>query len=592
MLGIWLTDRGKQPAMKYRLTASVATSLCLLAAVPGCLEEHARPKLDLGVAPQRNPLGASAAFRDTIGAYAYFEGLTPMRVRGYGIVVGLGTNGSRDCPRNVYNRLVQRLYKRHAFSSTTVGVKSITPERLIHDLDTAVVIVEGEIPPAAVRGQSFDIAVAALPGTETKSLRGGHLFTTELEVYRSVTSTVAIMGRALARARGPVFFNPFADETSATATTPLEGTILGGGTVMHDRRIRLVMTEPSYRRVNQIQIRINAHFPGPGRTADAVSPSFIRLRVPPEYAQDTVHFLGLIRHLFLSRDPKFEAPRGQALEEEIKSPTAPHAQIALALEGLGQSALPVLERLYAAPQDWVSFHAAAAGLRLYDHLAVDAMTKHAEDQNCTFRFQAIHALAQAKSMGGAAIVLRRILNDVDPRAQTAAYEGLVARGDPTIQTTTVGDGNFVLDWIPTESGNFVYVKRSGSRRIALFGRDIACRPPIFYRSPDGSIMIDAKENDEKLTLLRRVVATGALSPPIPGPLELPALIQLLGNEAAVGYDKKVTGLGLDYTAISRLLYRLSLDRSINANFILEQPNVAELFGPPSRASRPESESES
>lgn len=552
--------------------------------------EEDRQKLDLGVDPSLGPLANSAAYRDTIGAYTYYQGLRPMRVRGYGLVVGLGKNGSRDCPRNVYERLVQSLHKQHRFSSTVVGVKSITPEQLINDIDTAVVIVQGEIPPGAVKGERFDVTVMALPGTQTRSLRGGRLYTAELMVYRPISQTVSISGRALARAAGPVFLNPFSGKASATRSNRLEATILGGGAALDDRRIRLVLVTPSYQRARQIQDRINARFPSVYKVADAVSPSFIRLKVPSEYGRDAAHFLALVRALFLSRDPRFDALRARALAEEIIQPTAPHARIALAFEGLGRAGLPVLDRLYGHAADAVSFHAAVGGLRLDDHIACDAMAMHAHNPDSPFRFQAIRGLADARSMAGAAIALRKLLNDEDPRVQIAAYEALIKRRDPIIQSTRIASDNFTLDRIATQKGNnFVYVKRSGSRRVALFGRDLVCTPPLFYRAPDGSVTINARSADETLTVLRVVVSSGASSSPVPAPLELPPLIQLLGGEAEVGLDGEVLGLGLDYGAVVRALYYLCHDRSINADFILEQPNVAEMFGPIAAPGRPESE---
>ena len=86
-----------------------------------------------------------------------------------------------------------------------------------------------------------------------------------------------------------------------------------------------------------------------------------------------------------------------------------------------------------------------------------------------------------------------------------------------------------------------------------------------------------------------MVATGSVSPPIPGPLELPALIALLGRDAGVGLTDEVIGLGLDYGAIVKVLNRLCADGTINARFMLEQPNAAEIFGPSRPAGRPESE---
>ena len=92
-----------------------------------------------------------------------------------------------------------------------------------------------------------------------------------------------------------------------------------------------------------------------------------------------------------------------------------------------------------------------------------------------------------------------------------------------------------------------------------------------------------------MTILRTVVATGNVSPSIPASLRLPSLIQLMGRRAGVDLKENVTGLGLDYGAVAHAVYRLCKDNTINANFMLEQPNLAELFGPTPETGRPESE---
>ncbi len=563
----------------------------LLVVLGGCsTQQHEnKAKIEVGVAQTANPLANSAAHRDTIGSLTYYDGMGPMRVRGYGLVVGLGKNGSSDCPKPIYDRLIQSLYKHHHFSSSVVGVKNITPEQLIADPDTAVVLVQGEIPPAAAEGTRFDVGVSALPGTQTKSLRGGRLFTADLEMYREVSPTASISGQVLAMAAGPVFLNPFAEGDAATKSSPLEGIVVGGGLVSKDRRIRLVLTQPSYPRARQIQDRINSQFSGSVKVADAVSPSFIQLEVPAEYHDDTGHFLSLVRSLYLTRDPAFEATRASALAEEIVNPTAPHAQIAYCFEGLGRAALPKLNELYTHGKDYVSFHAAVAGVRLGDYVACDCLAVHATKTDGEYRYQAIRALGEATGVGAAAVTLRRLLHDSDPRVQIAAYEALVKRRDPAIESLPIAEDNFVLDHIPGATSNFVYVKRSGSRRIALFGRDLECSPPVLYRAPDGSVTINAAGGDGELTILRSVVARGSVSPPITATRELPPLIRLLGNEAGVNTGGGVTGLGLDYGAVVRALYYLCQDHAVNAKFILEQPNAAELFGPAQLAGRPESE---
>lgn len=562
----------------------------LLVVLSGCIWLREDPsKLDLGVDPVMGALANSAAYRDTVGSLTYYEGLRPMRVRGYGLVVGLGKNGSKNCPRRIYRRLVESIYKQHRFSSNAVGVKNITPERLVNDLDTAVVVVEGDIPPAWLAGDKFEVVVTAVPGTETKSLRGGRLYTADLHVFRSISDTVAITGKVLARAAGPLFVNPFSHANAATASNPLQAMVLGGGRVIVDRRVRLVLLEPSYQRAQQMQDRINAHFPAAARVADAVSPSFIKLAIPEEYRGDTAHFLALVRALFLSHDPRFEAVRAQMLGKEMLSPDAPHALIAQAFEGLGRVSLPMLDDLYQHANDDVSFHAAAAGLRLGDHVAGDIMAAHARDKNCRHRFRATRALSEALGMAGAGQTLRQLLYDDDPRIQIAAYEALLKRQDSIIRSTTVGGDNFTLDLVPVEGPSFIYAKRTGQRRIALFGDQLHCNTPVFYRALDGSVTITAYEGDENLTVLRTALASGANSGPISAPREVAALIRLLGEDADVTPDGEVLGVGVDYAGIVNALHQLCGDRSIDARFVLEQPGVGELFGPPQPSGRPESE---
>jgi len=573
-------------------TLLMASSTVLLTACNGLQfvwERAGRDKVDLGVQPVDVTGANSAARKHTIGAIAYYQGVRPTRVRGYGLVVGLGGHGSRDCPRHIYDSLVRKMYKQHSFSAAEVGVKTSSPEQLINSKDSAVVAVEALIPRGAVAGARFDVAVKALPGTQTTSLRGGRLFPMDLEVYRDIPERGSITGRILARAAGPIFSNPFSNATSATHTNAREGIILGGGIATQDRDVRLVLVQPSYQLARRTENRINARFPGAHKVADALSPSFIKIVIPPEARQDPGHFLSLIRALYLSRDPRFEARVVLKLAKEITHPKADHAAISLCFEGLGNAGLAQLQKLCTHPKDYVSFHAAVAAVRLGDHLACDVLATHAKNPYGPFRFQAIRALAYAREVGAAGLALRDLLNDPDSRVQIAAYEGLIQRGDSWVDSRQIGQRNFTLDQISTLGENFVYCKRSGSRRIALFGNILRCTPPVFYSAPDDSIVINAPVDAESLSVIRRTAGAGLVSPAIPVPLDLPKIVALFGSTAGVDRNGIVTGLGLDYVAVVGVLQQLCEDRSVNAKFILEQPNVAELFGPPRPLGRPESE---
>lgn len=571
-----------------RLSCTLLCAGLLVAA--GCVWFEEDPKrMDLGMEAGTNPYANSAAFRDTVGAYGFFQGLAPMRVRGFGLVVGLGKNGSSDCPKPIFDQLVQALYKHHRFRSTLVGTRSLSPEQLIEDPDTAVVLVRGVIPPAATRGLHFDISVMAVPGSETKSLRGGRLYTTELEMFREKGPSETISGRILARGAGPVFLNPFAGGDAATRTNELEGVIIGGGIVDEPRRVRFVLSDASYQRVRQIRDRINDFAGGDFVAADATSPSYVQLRIPPEYAEEPAHWLQVVRSLYLRGNPRFEAVRARELADELTHPAAAHARITHCFEGLGPDALPAIEPLYEHPRDYASFHAAVAGMRLGDHLAVDVLIHHAEDAAGKFRDKAILALGRARGNAAAGMCLRRLLSDEDARIRVAACEQLVERSDPTVVSTVVGGDNFSLDVVPSEAAPFVHVKRQQDRRVALFGNLPPIQTPVLYRSPNGSLTMTARDGDDSLTVIRTVLATGSTSPPVQVPRDVAEMVKLLGDEPDLDFEGNVTGLGVEYGEVARLLYHLTEEGALRCNFVLEQPGDTDLFDTTRREGRPESE---
>jgi len=581
----------KTPIIRARFLVMMLAIACTLGTTgcgPFIWEKVSDKPVDLGVAPHAGQWSNSAAVRDTIGALAFYDGTAGIRVRGYGLVIGLGENGSRECPKRVREQLVEMLYKQRFSVPAEIGEKQATPEQLIDSRHTAVVMVQGTVSIANSMGRPFDVTVTALPGTQTKSLMGGLLATTDLQIFRR-SAGKTISGKVLARANGPLFLNPFAGGDAATKISPLQATVLGGGKALMHRELRLVLSSPSYLWVRKIQERINAKFPADPPIAKAISPSFIKLTIPHDYADDTGHFLSLVRATFLSADPRFEAVRTQQLGQELVSENAPHALISLAMESIGQTALSVLSKLYAHPKPHVRFYAAMAGLRLGDHIAADSIALIAQDPLDPNRFNAIRALGGAKGMAVARFALRRLLNDEDPRIQIAAYEALSDHADTAITRQRVGADNFVLDHIPSARSTFIYAKRTQSRKIVLFGEKLLCNPPIFYRSPNGSLTINAQSSDKNLTLLRRVTSTGRVSPPVIASRDLDELIMLLGSQAGIGAHHKIVGLGLDYSTVVRAIYHLCTDGAINARLMWEQPNVAELFGPARPTGRPESE---
>ena len=125
----------------------------------------------------------------------------------------------------------------------------------------------------------------------------------------------------------------------------------------------------------------------------------------------------------------------------------------------------------------------------------------------------------------------------------------------------------------------------GSKRLTYFVNNVKVHQSVAQLQVNNENIPD----DEDLTLLRRITATGTVSPEIPAPRPLYRLIELLGSEADIDATGAVTGLGLDYGAVVRAVYHLCQDGSINAKFMLEQPPQAELFVSTEPEGRPEAE---
>ncbi len=539
---------------------------------------------------QLDGLPDSLAYQDTIAEQGWIEGLRLMKVRGYGVVAGLGTRGSRECPRQIRSQLIQEMYKRKEFAGTGLKPARLTPEAFLDDLDTAVVAVEAEIPAAAAKEQIFDVAVWAIAGTQTTSLEGGRLYTTNLHIYNETSPATAVRGKALATAAGPIFINPFAaSEDAATARNPREGTIIGGGTALEPRRIRFVLSRPSYQQARAITSAINARFGGTDKVAIANSPSHVNLRVPPQYADDPFHFMALMRHLYIPQHQGFVDKRAKDLAQEMLKESAPHADIALAWEGIGRTVIPVLQGLYATDEAHARFYSALAGFRLGDDMAVEVLASFAEDPISRYRITAIEELGRDNHSFRASAILRNLLNDSDPRIRVEAFEQLLARNDTAIETTDIARGTFSLDRAQSTAENLIYVRRSGRPRIALLGSGLKCLPPIFYSSPNEMITINAPDEADELTIIRKTPFGNRTSPAIGCSLELSALITMLGDNPQLDSKGKVKGLAVDYSTITHALHALCQSGSVNAKFMLQRPSSIDMFGPIESSGRKESD---
>lgn len=534
----------------------------------------------------------SAAMRDTIGFEADVQGARFMRVRGYGLVVGLAGTGSSNCTPSIREHLAREI--RRARMVNFQEESRMTAEELIDSRNTAVVEVVGDIPAGASKGHVFDVVLSSASfDPDTQSLTGGYLLSCELKMYRDVSPEERIEGRTLARARGPVFLNPFAQGEGQSAGVNLrEGRVLAGAIVTEDRELSLVTAIDSYSKVSQIQNAINRRFPSTTKVADGVSATMVKLNIPPEYHGREGRFLEIVRHLSTASSGAAREVRIKELIAELKRPDAPLDDVALSLEGIGSPALDPVKALYGHHRREVNYYAARTGLRLGDVLAIDVIARHARDVKSPFRVMAIRELGDSGNALRAGIVLRELLASSDPTTQIMAYEALRKVDPDSVYTRLVGrePENFLLDVVPADGPMLIYARRSKTRRIALIGGDrLVLRPPLLYSEPGKPVVLSAGEEDDLVSLIRKdAKGRNLFGRTLRVAPALPKFVHFLGHDA-VEDEGQILGLGLDYGAVIDVLDRLCRSHAIDAEFRWEEPGIEDLAGPLKPLGRPESE---
>ncbi len=559
----------------------------------------------------------------TVGEFAHPQGGDSMGVQGYGVVVGLGENGSGDVPPNLQNYLTQ-LMVRNGLIASSGGRTSIVPEQILRDKDTAVVIVQGSIPPGAPVGTKFDLTVKALPGTQTLSLDGGMLFGCDMQVALTMAVTDLSSVKSWASGRGPIFVNPF-DNRSTTQESAHQriGTVPGGGTVTHPRPVFLELRSPDYRMASLIERSVNQRFagqsgsyePAPGAAKDTMTPSgtppmphtqkaaiahsagLVELQIPQSYREDYGHFIRLVMHIYLEGSNGGDERYANQLVNAIQQPGALFEDISLTWEAMGRQILPVIRPLYTCDNAAAAYFAARAGLRLQDDMAVEVFKNIAQQNNSPYQVHAITELGDARwAATQPTLVLRGLLANKSDIVRLEAYEALLKHGPCSAIERIKISHDFSLDVVDTEGGFFMYATRTGESKLVLFGRKIPILKPLFYSPADELVTISGKDEDDKVQLYRkmprRVMGSPEISESFYVPYCVTDLVKTLGSPPRKGSDGKVEGLGLTYSQVVGVMYNLHKASYIPSDFLLQQSqDVQRMYLSSSAVGRPDSPEE-
>lgn len=556
--------------MSTRRSAAIVMLGLLAAGLAGCGQE-----LAASASGQPRKIVIPPGVAGTVAEYVDLVGADEMVVKGYGTVVGLGTTGSDEVPQNIRQYLISEMHDQ-GLASWKYGTERLEPQDMLRDKDTAGVVVGGRLPAGAPAGTRFDLHVEALPGSQTTSLDGGVLLGTKL---RLALTTTAGEGKQWAIGQGPVFVNPFVDRSKPAEQAKLRmGQIPAGGVVTRARPLRLELRRSDYRLARLIERRINRRFGGEGKVAEPKSHSVIELRIPRQWRQDYRHFLDLILHVYLPGGPADAERHAKQLVVAILQPTAQHEDISLVWEAMGRQIQPIIQPLYASDNRAAAYHAARAGLRLKDPLALDPMVRFALQANSPHQIAAIRELGGARWAMRPVHTLRRMLSNPNELVRVAAYEALLEHGPTSAIRRVKITKDFFMDVVDTERHYAVYATRTGQPKIVLFGRSIPLRRPLFFCPPDDLVTMNAGGGEKLVAVYRKVPRTGQMSDTFRVKPQADALVETLGCRPQRGADGKIAGLGLTYSQVVGVLHGLCKAKHMPADFVLQRtPEMARIY---------------
>jgi len=544
--------------------------------------------------PTPQPMSADdSVLTDTIGAQTLVGAGAPLRLRGFGVVVGLGENGGSDCLSTIRDYLVDYFTREFAPRGPGDGRPSFSPQRLVDSLDTAVVAVHGLVRAGAPRNTRFDLQIEAV-GTQTRSLEGGVLLPCELRQFDVAAAGKGLVtGRALARGRGVVFTNPFKGIDKATARqTFRRGYVLGGGRTVEDRTVRLLLLEPSYWMARRIERRLNERFGQNPPIAKAMSKGYLTLTTPPRFAEQPGRFVDLATHLHLENTPGVVERKLIGLSKRLDGPDRQLQHISLVWEGMGRTVVPHVQPLYNHADVTVRFYAARAGLRLKDVTALPVMAQIAAAPDHPCRLLAARELGQCE-YPQATRQLAALLDSDDQEVRIAAYRGLLKHKHPSIETHRFSSAldptqiNLTLDAVETKAKPLIYVRRTLEPRIAIFGRRMPVSLPLFYNHPNDRVTLNALEERGDITVLGRSPAGHLVTEPLVVPARVVELVRALADLPIEDDEGQIRGIGLGYAQVVEVLDALCASGAIPARLVMERATITDLLGPAELPERPE-----
>lgn len=524
--------------------------------------------------PQASFMGPAFLY-GTIGSMTQLRGYEPLLVSGYGLVVNLQNTGSADVPAYLRQWLINHM-KKKGVGSARLGTRWMTPEKVLASPNTAVVLIQGMIPPGATKGTRFDVLVTALPQTQTTSLDGGQLWTAELSPRGDDPSMRYT--RQLAKANGAIFVSPFDSSSQPSEVLRRQAVVLSGGVATSDRKLELILNQSSWQRSRMIADRINERFPKQPAdrrdTAVPINDSRIELNLPRRFADHPEDLVQLINHLFTQRRPGFETDQAQRLADLLVTKPDWSPRIALAWRAMGKTVIPVIRRYYDHPSMPIRFTALEAGVHLEDEATSDALRQLAQSSDPEIRLRTARLLVHLPQSLRGAQTLHDLLDDENRRVRVEAYESLAEMNDPIIQRMAVGPQEafkFVLDLVPSNKP-LVYITQADLPRLVIFDPMLGFSGSQVVRLWDNRLMIRASATGDPLEIYHQTSGQTAgrtyrITP------TLRDFVIFLSHQPSVQFP--TDGLNLSYSQVTHVIHYLCQNQIIDSELRVETNSLAQ-----------------
>ena len=414
-----------------------------------------------------------------VGDYIAISGLHAVLVEGVGFVNGLDGTGE-DPPATPWRKDVLEDMRRRKIEN---------PENLLRSTNSAVVLINGYLPPLIKKGERFDVDINLYEGSETSSLNGGWLFETELSEHAFLGGALR-EGHKMANCSGPLLVGAGDNDPRHQSANLKHATIPGGAIYVGPDRNLSVSLRNTYRSVKmarKLADRIGHRFfdydtHGLKRSmATAKTDALIDLNVPDRYRDNYPRYLQCIRNIRLNETAVDRYQRLQELREEIVlGPTA--EQAALELEAIGADAPPILKEGLKSPSFEARFHAGMALAYLGKPDGINAL-QEAADKEPAFRVFAVAALATLRDEGQAGVALKKLLNHASLETKYGAFRALsVSSPNDGMIAGEEMPSKFKLHVLDCQGDPCIHITRKQRAEVVIFGAEQEFQAPIIVRA--------------------------------------------------------------------------------------------------------------